>query len=192
MIKFFCLNCGQKLAVDDEDVGAVVSCTNCAEYIVVPPRSVTASDFTGSRMRHRQMFSGDMELIRPDRDSVAVVPALARAALIPHLARLMMNRLVQALFAQRASLLDTQSEATQRMAQLEERIAQAQSNMQKKLAAYENRVAELEEQLVAKERENHQLRRMNFQLSRRTNTAEGNTTTAGRISLRDAGFLLHA
>lgn len=191
MIKFFCLNCGQKLAVDDEGMGAVVSCTNCAEYIVVPPRSVTESDFAGSKTRHRQMPAGDMELIRPDDDPVAATPPPARAALIPHLARLMMNRLVQALFAQRASLLDTQAEATQRMTALEERIAQAQASVQKKLSAYENRIAELEEQLIAKERENHQLRRVNFQLSRKTVDAEG-AAPPGRVSLRDAGFLLHA
>ena len=86
---------------------------------------------------------------------------------------MMMNRLVQALFAQRASLLDTQTEATQRMTELEERIAKAQAAMQKKLAAYESRIADLEEQLIVKERENHQLRRANFQLSRKTGEVEG-------------------
>ena len=191
MIKFFCLNCGKKLAVEDAAIDAVVSCTNCGEYIVVPPHSVAASDFQGSKTRSRQLLSGDMELIGPECGRVESTPSLERATLIPHLARLMMNRLFQALFAQRANLLDTQAEATERMTALEERIAQAQASVQKKLAAYESRIAELEEQLIAKERENHQLRRANFQLSRKPIESEG-AASHGRVSLRDAGFLLHA
>jgi DNA-directed RNA polymerase subunit RPC12/RpoP len=191
LIKFFCLNCGKKLAVDDAAIDAVVACTNCGEYIVVPPHSVAASDFQESKTRSRQMPSGNMELIGPERDRVEATPAITRAALLPHLARLMMNRLVQALFAQRANLLDTQAEATERMAVLEERIAQAQASVQKKLATYESRIAELEEQLIAKERENHQLRRANFQLSRKPIESES-SASHGRVSLRDAGFLLHA
>jgi DNA-directed RNA polymerase subunit RPC12/RpoP len=191
LIKFFCLNCGKKLAVDDAAIDAVVACTNCNEYIVVPPHSVTESDFLGSKTSNRQNFPVEMELMRPESERVAANSLATRAAMIPHLARLMMNRLVQALFAQRANLLDTQAEATQRMAALEERIAQAQASVQKKLATYESRIAELEEQLIAKERENHQLRRVNFQLSRKTVESVG-SASHGRVSLRDAGFLLHA
>ena len=190
MIKFFCLNCGKKLAVDDDAVDAVVSCTNCAEFIVVPPHSVSQSDFQKPKAVS-QPRAGEMELIRPDEYRKATAPSAMREALIPHLARLMMNRVVQALCLQRASLLDTQTEATQRIADLEERIAQAHASVQKKLAAYETRVAELEERLIAKERENHQLRRVNFQLSHKATGAE-TSATPGRISLRDAGFLLHA
>ncbi|HUJ09460.1 MAG TPA: hypothetical protein VL171_05485 [Verrucomicrobiae bacterium] len=191
MIKFFCLNCGKKLAVDDAAIDAVVSCTNCKELIVVPPHSVSQKDFLNSKARQIQVTAGEMELIQPHQDRTETGPLPARAALIPHLARLMMNRLVQALFAQRANLLDTQAEATQRMTALEERIAQAQASVQRRLAAYESRIAELEEQLIAKERENHQLRRVNFQLSRKAAEVEI-PAAPGRVSLRDAGFLLHA
>ena len=191
MIKFFCLNCGKKLAVDDAAIDAVVSCTNCAEYIVVPPHSMTESEFQRLRPQHRQPTSVDVEVLRPENNATESASLPVRAALIPHLARMMMNRLVQALFAQRASLLDTQTEATQRMLELEQRITQAQASVQKKIAAYESRIAELEEQLVAKERENHQLRRANFQLSRRAVESES-PAPSRRVSLRDAGFLLHA
>ena len=191
MIKFFCLNCGQKLAVDDEGVGAVVACTNCEEWIVVPPHSVTESFYTEVAARRRRASTGVLELIPPAARPLGGVPAPVRTALIPQLARLMMNRLVQALFAQRTSLLDTQTEATQRMTELEERVAQAQANVQKRVAAYEARIAELEQQLAAKEEENHDLKRANFQLAKKALEAE-NATRSGRVDLRDAGFLLRA
>lgn len=114
-----------------------------------------------------------------------------RAALIPQLARMMMNRLVQALFAQRESLIDTQAEATRRMAELEERIGRAQTTVERRFAAYEGRIAELESQLTAKEEENRQLMRVNFQLAKKALEAE-NSPQAARVNLRDAGFLLRA
>lgn len=191
MIKFFCLNCGQKLAVDDEGAGVVVSCTNCEERIVVPPRSVTESDFAGPRARERAVQSAHVELMPPTTARVESLPSPLRASLIPQLARMMMNRLVQTLFAQRTNLLDTQAEATQRMTELEARIAKAQANMQKKLAAYETRIAELEQQLAGKEEENHDLKRANFQRAVKPLGA-GHTGPPGRVNLRDAGFLLHA
>jgi parvulin-like peptidyl-prolyl isomerase len=107
------------------------------------------------------------------------------------LARLMMNRLVQTLFAQRTSLLDTQADATQRMAELEERIVKAQANMQRKIAAYEVRIAELEQQLAAKVEESHDLRRANFRLAKKALEVEG-VSPSSRVNLRDAGLLLHA
>ncbi len=191
MIKFFCLNCGQKLAVDEEGVGAVVACTNCEERIVVPPHSVTQSFCAESAARCRMVSPDVVELIPPAAGPFGSVPAPVRTALIPQLARMMMNRLVQVLFAQRTSLLDTQAEATQRMAELEERVVQAQVNVQKKVAAYEARIAELEQQLVAKEEKNRDLQRANFQLARKALEAE-TATRSGRGDLRDAGFLLRA
>ena len=83
-----------------------------------------------------------------------------------------MNRLVQALFAQRETLIDTQAEATKRMADLEERIARAQETVQGRFAAYENRIAELEKQLLAAEEEKRELMRQNFQLARKALEAE--------------------
>jgi predicted nucleic acid-binding Zn-ribbon protein len=114
-----------------------------------------------------------------------------RTALIPQLARMMMNRLVQALFAQRESLIDTQTEATRRMAELEERIGRAQTTVERKFADYEGRIAELERQLAAKEEENRELMRANFQLAKKALEAE-NSPQPARVNLRDAGFLLRA
>ncbi len=191
MIKFRCLNCGQKLAVNEDGIGAVVSCPNCAERIVVPPYSITEF-FSAKPTRHPSApVASGLELIRPEKGHVEIAPNSVRAALIPQLARLMMNRLVQALFAQRENLIDTQAEATQRMAELEERIAKAQEGVQRKIATYEARITELERQLAVKEGEKHELIRANFQLAKKALEAETGPRP-GRVNLRDSGFLLRA
>jgi DNA-directed RNA polymerase subunit RPC12/RpoP len=192
VIKFRCLNCGQKLAVVEDGIGAVVSCTNCAERIVVPPYSITEFFAAEPTRRAHTPVAGGMELIRPNSDHVAGGSMALRMALIPHLARMMMNRLVQALFAQRETLIDTQAEASKRMADLEERIAKAQVTVQDRFAAYENRIAELEKQLGAAEEEKRELMRQNFQLARKALEAENAAAQPSRVNLRDAGFLLRA
>jgi DNA-directed RNA polymerase subunit RPC12/RpoP len=191
VIKFRCLNCGQKLAVSEDGVGAVVSCTNCTERIVVPPYSITEFLPAEPNRHPSAPVAGGLELFRPEKEHVEIAPTILRTALIPQLARMMMNRLVQALFAQRENLIDTQAEATQRMAELEERIAKAQVGVQKKIVAYEARIAELERQLVAKEAEKHELMRANFQLAKKALEAE-NAPRPSRVNLRDSGFLLRA
>jgi len=158
---------------------------------VVPPYSITEFARADTRRSQGQSVAGDLQLIRPDSDHGGGVPATLRAALIPQLARMMMSRLVQALFAQRTTLIDTQEEATRRMAELEERIARAQESLQGRFAAYENRIAELEKLLAAKEEENRELMRQNFQLAKRALEAE-NSPQPGRMDLSDAGFLLRA
>jgi DNA-directed RNA polymerase subunit RPC12/RpoP len=190
VIRFFCLNCGQKLAANDDGAGSVSICSNCAVRVVIPRHSVPES-LPRTAARDHPTVPVAMELIPPVAKPVATRPSPVRMALVPQLARLMMNRLTQALFAQRASLLDTQAEATQRMAEFEQRVAQAQAKMQKKIAAYEIRIAELERQLAAKDEENNDLRRANFQLAKRAIEAE-NAARPGRVDLRDAGFLLRA
>jgi flagellar biosynthesis/type III secretory pathway chaperone/DNA-directed RNA polymerase subunit RPC12/RpoP len=191
VIKFRCLNCGQKLAVSDDGVNAVISCTNCKEFIVVPPYSISEF-FPAYPLRRPEAPSRDgVELIRPNQERAENIPATVRGALIPHLARMMMNRLVQALFAQRESLIDTQAQATRRMEELEERISRAQTNVEKKIALYESRIAELESQLAAKEEENRELMRTNFQLAKKALEMESSPQTA-RVNLSDAGFLLRA
>ena len=194
VIKFRCLNCGQKLAVVDDGIGAVVSCTNCAERIVVPPYSITEFFSAEPTRRASVPVVGGLELMRPapTADRAGNGSTAMRMALIPHLARMMMNRLVQALFAQRETLIDTQAEATKRMADLEERIAKAQVTVQDRFAAYENRIAELEKQLVAVEEEKRELMRQNFQLARKALEAENASSQPSRVNLRDAGFLLRA
>jgi predicted nucleic acid-binding Zn-ribbon protein len=133
-----------------------------------------------------------MELIHRSGERVEGGSTALRMALIPYLARMMMNRLVQALFAQRETLIDTQAEATKRMADLEERIARAQVTVQDRFAAYENRIAELEKQLLAAEEEKRELMRQKFQLARKALEAENAAAQPGRVNLRDAGFLLRA
>jgi len=192
VIKFRCLNCGQKLAVSEDGVGAIVSCTNCMERIIVPPYSITPFFPSEPTRRSSTRIAGGIDLMPPAREH-AGLPATARSALIPHLARMMMNRLVQALFAQRESLVDTQTQATRRMADLEERIARAQESVQGRFAAYENRIAELEKQLATAEEEKRELIRVNFQLAKKALEAESTPQPqSSRVSLRDAGFLLRA
>ena len=194
MIKFQCLNCGQKLAVGENGIGAVISCTNCKERIIVPPYSVTTFFMAEpTTLPSSAPVSGSLELIRPTPERTESIPATVREALIPHLARMMMNRLVQALFAQRESLIDTQAEATKRMAELEERIARAQVSVQGRFTAYESRIAELQRQLAAAEEEKRELMRQNFQLAKKALEAEAeNAPSPGRVNLREAGFLLRA
>ncbi len=194
VIKFRCLNCGQKLAVVEDGIGGVVSCTNCGDPIVVPPYSITEFFSAEPTRRARSPVAGGMELLHPTPivERVEGGTTALRMALIPHLARLMMNRLVQALFAQRETLIDTQAEATKRMADLEERIARAQVTVQDRFAAYENRIAELEKQLLAVEEEKRELMRQNFQIARKALEAENAASQPSRVNLRDAGFLLRA
>jgi predicted nuclease with TOPRIM domain len=157
----------------------------------VPPYSITEFFPAEPTRLPSAPVAGGLELIRPEKGRVEIAPATVRAALIPQLARMMMNRLVQALFAQRENLIDTQTAATQRMAELEERIAKAQAGVQKKIAAYEARIAELERQLAAKEEEKNELMRANFQLAKKALEAE-NAPRPSRVNLRDSGFLLRA
>jgi len=192
VIKFRCLNCGQKLAVVKDGIGAVVACTNCGENIVVPPYSITEYFPAEPTRRAGAPFTGDLPPIPCAAERVEGGPLALRLALIPHLARLMMNRLVQALFAQRASLIDTQAEATKRVADLEDRIAKAQLSLQERFAAYDNRIAELEKQLAAADEEKRELMRQNFQLARKLLEAENTGAPPRRVNLRDAGFLLRA
>ncbi|HTS18457.1 MAG TPA: hypothetical protein VMP11_12855 [Verrucomicrobiae bacterium] len=202
MIKFRCLNCGQKLAVTEDGIGAVVSCSNCAQQIVVPPYSITEMFPAESTRRAHIAAAGAAELLRPVITPTGEAQSALRVALIPHLARMMMNRLVQALFAQRETLIDTQAEATKRMIELEERIAKAQVTVQERFAAYENRIAELEKQLLAAEEEKRELMRQNFQLARKALEAENAAAAsvaenvrahgATRVDLSNAGFLLRA
>lgn len=191
MIEFQCLNCGQKLAVGEGAIGTMISCTNCTERIIVPPHSITQVLSAEPPKLRSAPVAGGLELIRPARERIESVPAIVPSALVPQLARMMLNRLVQALFAQRASLIDTQAEATKRMAELEERIVKAQVNVRKKVMASEMRIAELERQLAAKEAQNQELMCKNFQLAKKAIQAE-NAPQPGRVNLREAGFLLRA
>ena len=158
----------------------------------MPPYSITEYFPAEPTVRAGGPAADGLQLIRSAAERFEGGPVALRMALIPHLARLMMNRLVQALFAQRAGLIDTQAEATKRMADLEERIARAQLSVQDRFAAYENRIGELEKQLAAADEEKRELMRQNFQLARKLLVAENAAAQPRRVNLRDAGFLLRA
>ncbi len=82
---------------------------------------------------------------------------LVRQGLVPHLARLMKERLFRVVFSQRAHLLLTQEAGASQVAELEQRLAKIHSQMQSKFGAYERRIAELEKEVTAKEQINRGL-----------------------------------
>ena len=198
MIKFRCPNCGQKIAVNDEGVGFVISCTNCALNIVVPPHSQPEFFSQPATVIDVPHTGGALELLRPEprpmvswQERAAQSDAVVRAGLIPHLARWMMDKLVQTLFTQRAQLLNTQESETARIAELEKRLEKTHEKLQARMVAYERRIVELEQQLVAKEDENRQLVREKFQLAKKALESEP-PPQRSRVDLRSAGFLLRA
>jgi endonuclease/exonuclease/phosphatase family metal-dependent hydrolase len=83
--------------------------------------------------------------------------AVVRSHLLPQLARLMVNRLVQGLLFQRARMMQAQETAAEHIHELEERLGRIQSQLQQRLSTYEQRIAELEKELAAKEQENRAL-----------------------------------
>jgi DNA-directed RNA polymerase subunit RPC12/RpoP len=173
VIKFRCQNCGQKIAVDDVGIGVTIGCPSCTEQLIVPPR--TDVEFLPS-----PPAALDLTLVtahdRPNGD--------AKAALLPHLARAMMNRVFQAVLFQRRQLLDTQASATAQVAELEQRVVLLHARLQRRLAYYQERVAVLEA-------ENRELRRRSQQTAR-TEFPPASLAVANRVNLRDAGFLLRS
>lgn len=84
--------------------------------------------------------------------------SLVRSGLLPHLARVLANRLVQGLLAERSQLLTEQRAASAQIAEMERRLARLQDQLQQRLCAYEARIAELQREIETKEVENRQLR----------------------------------
>jgi hypothetical protein len=121
---------------------------------------------------------------RPDQSKTQL-----REALVPHLARLMMNKLVSALFSQRAYLMKTQDESAVHVAELEQRLLKVQEQFQARLNTYQKRIAELECELAAQKEENRELVRAKVLLARKAMEAEQRRERAP-VDLRDAGFLL--
>jgi hypothetical protein len=138
-----------------------------------------------------------VELISPAqlrRQRAAEAASLFRADMLPHLARLMMDRLVRVLLAQRTQLLETQEISTDRVTELEQRLNRLQEQLQLRFETYQLRIVALERELAAKEEENRELLRTNFQLAKKALEAEaaakeGDTANNGST---DAGFLLRA
>jgi len=184
VIKFRCPHCTQKIAANDEGADAAISCPTCARPIFVPLES--SPEF------------------RPERAPVPVpvaathlVPAAevddARAALLPHLARLLMDKLVQALLFQRRRMLAAQQTGTTQLAALEQRLTQLQTAYEVRLGAYEQRITELEGLLERREEENRGLVHRQLELTVQALEAELARTEADtEESLHDAGVVLGA
>ena len=121
----------------DGAAATVVSCPACAEKIIVPGEG-----------------------------SPEAAPTDLRARLLPHLARLLKDKLVQKLLSQRTELLETQKKAAIEMAELEARLAKIHAPLQERLRAYEQRIGELEKELTQKGAENCALIQLKIQMVR--------------------------
>ncbi len=156
MVKFQCAACGQKIEVNDEGVGQGICCPTCGTNIVIAPDTTVG-------------FQS-----RPTETTLVIAPpagreatAMIRDGLMPHLARWLMDRLVQTLLFQRSRLVQTQQVAAQEVTELERRLADVQQRYLDRLAAYEKRVRELERQLAAQEGRIRELQRDNLLMTRK-------------------------
>jgi len=197
VIKFRCPRCTQKIAVDDDGAGVDISCPTCEEKIVVPPRSTAEFQLATENpqalvpspaVRFDQEWQQRAEQAEQRAENALTT---VRAALVPHLARLMMDKLVQALVHQRRSLMETQENATQRVASLEKRLETLQEQLQRRLQTYERRLGELQAELAAKEKENGELANVNMRLARRAMELE-KLRDAVEAESRDIDLLLRA
>ena len=89
-----------------------------------------------------------------------------RARLVPHLARLLKDKLVQKLLSQRTELLEAQKKAAFEMTELETRLEKIHAPLQERLRAYEQRIGELEKELAQKGEENCALIQLKIQMVR--------------------------
>jgi hypothetical protein len=77
----------------------------------------------------------------------------------PELVRFAKETLVQGLYAQRTTLLDTQARAQQMLTELEARLSELRLPAPERIQAYEKRIAELEKQLESRSDEMRELTR---------------------------------
>jgi DNA-directed RNA polymerase subunit RPC12/RpoP len=168
VIKFRCARCGQKIAVNDEGADAVIACTTCAESLVVPPETIAEfrQPTTSIALPVPVVVENRWQdpLTRAEHSAESATEAI-RAGLLPHLARLMMDKLVQTLLKQRGQLLQTQQVGTDRMVDLERRVIRVQEHLQQ-------RIDDLEAELAAKEDENRELMQNNYLLTQYLTQAE--------------------
>ena len=188
MIKFRCPNCTQKIAVNDEGAGLVINCPTCVVAIVIPQETVEEFRPTPppALLAPRP---APVEIVGDDAWS----DRLEDAGLKPWLARMMTNRLMQALFLQRASLMDAQLAATEQVTELERRLTIAQEQLQKRFATYEQRIADLEKQLALAKQENLALRTAPAPFPQSESDADTLSevlTRRAQENLRAAGLLL--
>jgi 7TM-HD extracellular len=93
--------------------------------------------------------------------------AMLRASLLPHLARWMMNELVQRLLSQRSEIMTGQQKAEREVAELAARLEEVHAPLEDRLRAYEQRIAELETELAAKGEQNLDLIKAKIETTRK-------------------------
>jgi len=93
--------------------------------------------------------------------------ALLRSNLLPHMARWMMNELVQRLLTQRSEMATTQKKAELEVAELVERLDRLHAPLEERLHAYEKRIAELEAELAVKGQQNAELIKAKIETTRK-------------------------
>jgi hypothetical protein len=92
---------------------------------------------------------------------------MLRTSLLPHLARWMMNELVQRLLSQRSEVLSGQQRAEREVAELAARLEEVHAPLEDRLRAYEQRIAELEAELAAKGEQNLDLIKAKIETTRK-------------------------
>jgi len=148
--------------------GTVISCPSCTSSIVLPLELIgpvsAAQAVVGpaAQSNHPAATNNASEQYWRERALAAESQAqrsnhVLRAALIPHLARWLMNNVVRRLTFQRTHLLETQQKAEQELAELDQRLFSVKAPLEERLRAYQERITELEKDLTAKGKENREL-----------------------------------
>jgi hypothetical protein len=123
---------------------------------LVPARSATNAvvvDFASQQDEQEALAAGRVPAgqLGTGADPARANATTVREGLMPHLLRLMREKILQKLSSQRAHLIDSHVAGTMQVLELEERLEKIQSQFQARLTAREQRVAELEKELTAKD-----------------------------------------
>lgn len=97
---------------------------------------------------------------------------ILREKLMPELAEFAKQSLVQGLYAQRNTLIETQRVAQQALVEMESRLAALQLSLPERIRAYEQRIGELEKEVESQVAEVRELTRATLVLVRRKLEAE--------------------
>jgi hypothetical protein len=92
---------------------------------------------------------------------------MLREKIMPELTEFAKQSLVQGLYTQRNSLLETQRKAHLALAELESRLAGLQLPLQERIRAYEKRISELEKEVETQGEEMRELTRATLMLVRK-------------------------
>ena len=166
-----------------EIAGTVISCPACSQAIALPleltapasqpppvalalPETATVSSSAAALTEHwrERALTAERRLEQSGQ--------VLRTALIPHLARWIMNQTIGRLLWQRRHLFETQQRAEQALLELEQRLVAVQAPAEDRLKAYEERIAELEKDLTAKGEENRELIKATIEMARKRMEAE--------------------